>query len=601
MTRMFFAALRNKAKSPEQFGPIRGISGTLSTSLSQCLENWASYYKNWDRAKPGTFDYPHVENPDLDKPFTYVELVLAVNKLRDNKAPGEDLIATDDLTILLHTDPDDPDFVLKNREILNSLLDLISSFWSTEKMPPPLKKTILRPFIKGSDKDCTNPADYRPISLLNTLMKLYEGLTKRRLVDKLENEGLLSSAQAAYRTKLSIFDQLFVIQELILYYRFVKRGPRGGIKITLYLCFLDLRKAFDTVPREILFKKLLDFGVSGKMLRVIIDPYSRNSGKVLIDEYFTRDFSINTGVLQGSKLGPILFNIFINDLLVKLNASEYGALLGDIRISALGFADDIVLASDNPHNMQKLLNIAHNWANANLMSFSPDKCKAMVFNRSPKGINIFIGSTKIKFLKFYKYLGIILSSKRLTNLYSEHFKQIMLKAERRLQCIRHYGFHKDGLRTETSVRMYKLLVRPILEFGSQVLIYRNYFMVSKSRKSIDVAELQAHAEKLEHFQTKLLKRLPNCPRHEPPAIVRLFAGVEPISARLDFLKLRYFWRLSKTSRTSISKIVYDIRRKEFLRSNKGFLHESICCKYNARAFGKVHAEEIVTQWFGEKR
>ena len=186
------------------------------------------------------------------------------------------MIATDDLTILLHTDPENPEFLLKNKDILFSILSLISSFWSKEKVPPPLKKSILRPFLKGGDVDSTDPSNYRPISLLNTIMKLYEGLIKCRLVRKLEAEGLLSSAQAAYRKDLSTSDQLFVLQELILAYRFDKRGPRGGIKVPLYICFLDLRKAFDTVPRELLLKKLYTKGIAGKMLRVISDLYSEN-------------------------------------------------------------------------------------------------------------------------------------------------------------------------------------------------------------------------------------------------------------------------------------------------------------------------------------
>ena len=327
-------------------------------------------------------------------------------------------------------------------------------------------------------------------------MKLFECLIKRRLVKKLEEEGLLSSAQAAYRKKFSTSDHLLVLQELITYYRFDKRGPRGGMKIPLYLCFLDLRKAFDTVPRELLFQKLFTSGITGKMFRVIMDLYSQNSASVLVDGHQTRDFVITRLALQGSKLGPILFNMFINDLLIKLNQSDCGALLGNTRISALGFADDIVLISDKPKNMKKLPEISNNWAIENSMSFNNSKCKAMVFNRSSKGIILSIGSTKVEFVKSYKYLGIFLSSKRLTNLYSEHFKNVMQKAERRLQCIRHYGFHMDGLRTETSVRMYKVLVRPILEYGAQVLIYRNYFLASNVKKSIDIVELTAHAKKL---------------------------------------------------------------------------------------------------------
>ena len=80
-----------------------------------------------------------------------------------------------------------------------------------------MKRTILRPFFKGQDKDTTDSSNYRPISLLNTLMKLFEGLIKRRLVKKLEGEGLLSSAQAAYRKNFSTSDHLLVLQELITY------------------------------------------------------------------------------------------------------------------------------------------------------------------------------------------------------------------------------------------------------------------------------------------------------------------------------------------------------------------------------------------------
>jgi len=202
--------------------------------------------------------------------------------------------------------------------------------------------------------------------------------------------------------------------------------------VPLYICFLDLKKAFDTVPRELLLRKLYNMGVRGKMFRVISDLYSRNKAKVLINGSYSREFEINSGVLQGSKLGPILFNIFINDLLNKLNSSEHGALIGTFRISVLGFTDDVVFISDKPKDMQSLLDMACSWARENQMSFISDKCKAMVLNRSPKGIFFKMESTIIDIVKTYKYLGVQLSSRRLTNLYTTHFKQVLQRAERRL-------------------------------------------------------------------------------------------------------------------------------------------------------------------------
>ena len=132
------------------------------------------------------------------------------------------------------------------------------------------------------------------------------------------------------------------------------------------------------------------------MFRVIRDIYTGNKGKVLIGKNLSPEFDILSGVLQGSKLGPLLFSIFLNDLLEKLNDSNLGAQIDILTISTLGFADDIVLISDSPSKLQKLINICFEWSEQNQMEFKISKCKVMVLNRSSKKLTFTLNGEQPK-------------------------------------------------------------------------------------------------------------------------------------------------------------------------------------------------------------
>ena len=176
-----------------------------------------------------------------------------------------------------------------------------------------------------------------------------------------------------------------------------------------------------------------------------------------------------------------------------------------------------------------------------------------------------------------------MSTKNLANIYSEHFNVILEKTRKRLWQIKHIGFSKDGLRPETALKLYKLLIRPILEYGAQVLTYKYSYVNSIRSEVIGLDDVTGFVKKMEHFQTQALKNLLGAPKSTSPPIIRLFSGVVPFSSRLHLLKLRYFWKKYDTENKhqDISSKIISYRKKFFLSTSNGFIHEifNLCCKY----------------------
>ena len=137
-----------------------------------------------------------------------------------------------------------------------------------------------------------------------------------------------------------------------------------------FLCFIDYKKAFDSVERNLLLYKLSNIGVHGHMYCAISALYSNPKSRVILQNYSTEYFNCPIGVKQGDCLSPTLFAIFINDLAKEIKDSGVGVKLNiednenDIEaniINILLYADDIVLLAENEQDLQFLLNIVDLW------------------------------------------------------------------------------------------------------------------------------------------------------------------------------------------------------------------------------------------------
>ena len=149
--------------------------------------------------------------------------------LKSNKSPGIDGLTSEDLLSLIPIESPSKEAANKPRlSSLKYIFGILENFWFNEAVPRDFKRTILSPFLKNDSEDHTNPDNYRPISLLNSLMKIYEGMICSRISRFFEENKILSPCQAAYRKNRSIFDHIMVLHEVFLDYRYCKPGTRGG-------------------------------------------------------------------------------------------------------------------------------------------------------------------------------------------------------------------------------------------------------------------------------------------------------------------------------------------------------------------------------------
>ena len=384
--------LGTKNKHNDKLSSIK-INKKLSNNHKEIANAFNEFFtnvgKNLNKTLPSASTDPlsylqgDYANPMVVEPVTNLD-VLSILKSLQRKGCSVDAFSAGIIKDNAHTLAE-PIKILFNQSI------------ETATFPNILKQATVTPIHKKNSQ--TDLSNYRPISVLNIFSKIYEKLMKGTLNNYLTTHQIIDKKQFGFQTNIGTFDALEVFST------FLYKNLDEGKKI---LCiFLDFKNAFDTVPHNILLQKLQHYGIRGNILRWFTSYLQGRRQTSKYGSEISNSLPISTGLPQGSVLGPVLFNIYINDLL-KVSESLRSQL----------FCDDSILyaASENVNELALLFNIElqkiYDWTVANRLSLNNDKTVAILFsNRRVNNIPpIYIRSNMtydvIKRVDSTKFLGV---------------------------------------------------------------------------------------------------------------------------------------------------------------------------------------------------
>lgn len=440
-------------------------------------------------AGSGTFNtYLDRPNPNsmFVTPVTELEVVKLLNTVSTNKASGDDGFSNK--------------IIKENKYILSKpLTEIFNMSLNVGIVPECLKIAKVIPIHKKGD--LCNPNNYRPISLLSIFNKILEKLVQKRLDDFLEKYEILNHYQYGFRKKHST--TLAVTNTLDDCYQSIDNN-----NVVLGL-FLDLEKAFDTVDHKILLAKLDNYGIRGKMNDWIKDYLSNRQQYTVVGGVKSTLLEVQTGVPQGSVLGPLFFVIYINDIANTLN-NETPRLFADdtnlfIAAPDIGTlrtkANDAISALENWFLVNRL---SLNTSKTNYIIFKPPKFKSLL---NPADFQLSMYGQQLTQVSSTKYLGMHIDDDLSWKTHIDH-----LHSKLRKMCAIFYRI-RSFLPFQAARMLYFALVHSQLVYGIEN--YANTF--------------SSYLDKLHKINNKILRILFNKPFLTPTVQLYAICDTLPIA------------------------------------------------------------------------
>ena len=419
----------------------------------------------------------------------------AIDKLENKSSSGHDGISNKLLKLL-------------KMELSKSLTLIINQMITTGIFPDSFKISKITPLFKKGDVSLLS--NYRPISLLPKISKIFERILYNQLYEYFNSNNLLAEQQYGFRTNHSTEYAAVKLVETIS-----KEMESGSTPTALYI---DLSKAFATLSFDILLYKLNYYGVKGNAFKLLKNYLTNRKQYVVFNSQNSENVDITTGVPQGSILGPLLFSICINDLITISNKLKFIMYADDTTIYFnLEDFDPYHLKRDINNELEKItLGLK-----MNKLSLNVQKTKFMIFHRKQKQIselNIAINDTDIERVESFNFLGL-------------HIHESLS-----------WRTHTDTVRNKVSkvvgilYRLKNIFPMYILQtlYNSLIVSYINYGLL--------LWEVESH--RVESLQKKAIRLITNSnySAHTTPLFIEL--GLLKVQDMFKLKLLKFYYKLS---------------------------------------------------------